>query len=208
MPNDPMADPGVSTDKEIEQELEIVRKNALIESRFREIKDLEKLVQQKNSKIISLEAENVRLKMSRTDKELATDVEGLRKEVGAKDRRLVELDRTIASMKESEKITLHRASELDQKVLTLQNTLGQMQRARDLANASANAAESERLDAVRNFVNVNDRVKTLEARLKVLEPLADAVAKLPPGFVKNYPQLQALQAMLRQPEPKKAKQGK
>jgi hypothetical protein len=119
----------------------------------KENKDLGALVSQKNAQIIKLEAENVRLKMVRTDAELAVQVDGLRKEVGTKDRRLVEVERAVTTMRESEALALRRASEAEQKVRILQATIETMQTARDESERRASASmdavrESERLTAI------------------------------------------------------------
>ena len=107
----------------------------------RDLADLRKLVTEKNARIVRYEAENVRLKLQRTDAELAVLVEALKKEVGTKDRRLVEVERATTVMRDSEVLALRRAAEAEQKVKVLQATLETMQTARDAAERRISAAQ-------------------------------------------------------------------
>jgi plasmid maintenance system antidote protein VapI len=167
------------------------------------------LISSKNAQVTRLEAENLRLKMERTDKELAVQVDGLRREVGQKDRLKIDLERANAALKDSEILTLRRAAGLDQKIVTLQNTLVSMQKARDLAQATQEAAEQARVDAVREMVNSSDKVQKLEERAKAFESLAqmvkkleDTIAKFPPAILKSSKELQAIAAITKKSEQK------
>lgn len=135
----------------------------------RDVKSLTALVSAKNASIIRLETENGRLKMARTDKELSTQVDGLRIEVGKKDRELVDLRRRLDVFVENEKIILRRAANAEQKVAIVQETLVRMQRSRDAAQAETEKHERDRLEAVGNMIAASDRARKAEERLAQLE---------------------------------------
>jgi chromosome segregation ATPase len=157
------------TTKEIQQDIALVALRASLSASQADLAALKSLISSKNVQITRLEAENVRLKMTRTDKELATQVDGLRHEVGRKDRALVDYRRQLNTFLENEKVILHRAAVAEQKVLTVQNTLTTMQRARDAAQLEVEKHERDRLDAVRTMIAAQDRAKTAEARIAELE---------------------------------------
>lgn len=154
-----------------------------------EKRSLENVLQQKNSKVLALEAENVRLKMQRTDKENDALVDALRKEVGAKDKRLVELQRVIDRHVENEKITLARATAAEQQTKAFQQTLAHMQVARDAADAKLDKAEEERLAAVRKMVDAVSVRERLDRKVLALLEIVTAVTKvvplLPPGLLQS-----------------------
>ena len=133
-----------------------------------------------NAKVIRLEAEVIRLRMTRTDKDLTTQVEGLRHEVGRKDREAVDLRRALDTALENGVLTLRRATSAEQKIATLQNTLMTFQKARDAAYAEVEKHDRERLDAVRQMVDAVDRAKKAEARIEELEKKGKPVAKVDP----------------------------
>jgi chromosome segregation ATPase len=154
-----------------EVNLEIQRDAAVEHARSqeRDIKSLRDLVSAKNISIIRLETENGRLKMTRSDKELSTQVDGLRIEVGKKDRELVELRRRIETFVENEKIILRRAASAEAKIVTVQETLVRMQRARDAAQVETEKHDRERLEAVAQMISAADRAQKAEARLAELQ---------------------------------------
>jgi hypothetical protein len=154
----------------------------IIKNLERDNKDLKALVSAKNSSIIKLETENGRLKMTRSDKELVTQVEGLRKEVGLKDRALIDYKRQLDIFLENEKIILRRAANAEQKVVTVQETLVRMQRSRDAAHVEVEKHDRDRLEAVRTMIDASDRAKKAEARVVELEkkPIAKQVPKQDP----------------------------
>lgn len=157
------------TPKEIELELTIVRYSDRVSELAQDLSSAKHLVQSKNTQITRLETENVRLKMARTDQELATQVAGLRTEVGKKDRELVELRRQLAVFTENEKIILRRAAAADAKVATVQETLVRMQRSRDAAQAETEAHDRARAEAVTAMISASDRARKLEERLAAWE---------------------------------------
>lgn len=166
-------------------------------------KNLESLVSQKNAQVVRLEAENVRLKMVRTDKDLQAQADGLRKEVGAKDRELVDLKRQIARFQENEKIQLGRTVAAEQKTVTLQNTLTTMQTARDeserRASASADVArESERLvvEAAARAKTAQDDAKMATKPFERLLTLAEAVVLKSPSLNRNETEVKSFRTAL------------
>jgi hypothetical protein len=167
------------TTKELQHELVIRELNARLEATEANERHLTKLVQSKNEQVIRLEAENLRLRMARTDKELTVQVEGLRKEVGLKDRALVDYKRQLDKFLENEKILLRRTAIAEQKVATVQETLVQMQRSRDAAHDETEVHEKDRLEAVGQMVAASDRARRLEERLAKYEK--PAPAKYVPG---------------------------
>jgi hypothetical protein len=169
----------------------------------REVKDLKGVVSQKNAQVVRLEAENVRLKMQRTDAELAGQVEGLRKEVGIKDRALVDYKRQLAIFIENEKLILARASAAEQKVATLQNTLTAMQVDRDTserraASASDVARESERLvaQAVVKAKDADERARVAVKPYENLLRLAEAVVLKSPSLNRNETEAKSFRTAL------------
>jgi|SRR5689334_8519997 len=134
-----------------------------------EVKSLTDIVRLKNEKLTKLEAENVRLKMQRTDADLAAQVEGLRIEVGKKDRELVELRRDLEKYKENEAIILRRMTEAQEKVKVMQTTMGTFQKARDAADERAKQHDQDRVDALRRMVDAEDRAQKALARVAELE---------------------------------------
>lgn len=157
------------TPKELQQEILLLAVGDRLKATEADLASLKSLVSAKNVQITRLETDNVRLKMLRADKELAVQVEGLRHEVGRKDRELVDLRRKLEAFQENEKITLHRAAVAEQKVATVQNTLVTMQRSRDAAHLKVEEHERDRLEAVRTMVHAQDRAKVAEAKLVELE---------------------------------------
>lgn len=157
------------TTKEIQQDIALVALRASLSAAEADLAALKSLVSSKNVQITRLEAENVRLKMQRTDKELATQVEGLRKEVGLKDRALVDYRRQLDTFTENEKVILRRAAVADAKVVTVQETLVRMQRSHDAAQLETEAHERDRLEAVTAMVAASDRARKLEERLAEIE---------------------------------------
>jgi hypothetical protein len=150
---------------------------------------LGQLVKEKNSKIIALETENARLKMQRTDKENALLVDGLRKEVGARDRKLVELKRVIEKHVDNEKLILVRATIAEQRAATFQNTITLMQAGRDAADAKVDEVEKARLEAIRKMVDaVSAREglnKKISSLLDVITATTKLVSVLPPGLLQS-----------------------
>lgn len=157
------------TTKEVNQEILIVGLNGRINTLESDKVSLGALVSSKNSQITRLEAENLRLKMTRTDKELAVQVEGLRFEVGKKDRESVDLKRKLETFQDNEKIILRRAVAAEQKIVVMQNTMMTMQRGRDAAYLEVEKHDRERLESVRHMVDATDRAKKAEERIKEFE---------------------------------------
>lgn len=155
--------------REVNLEIQLIAAGKIVESLESDKKSLTGVMVQKNAQVVRLEAEVVRLRMTRTDKELQTQVDGLRIEVGKKDRELVELKRAVATFQENEKITLRRATSAEQKIATMQETLTRMQRSRDAAHVEVEKHDRERLDAVGNMMSWADRAKKAEARIAELE---------------------------------------
>ncbi len=173
----------------------------------RTVDSLKALVSEKNTKIIRLEAENVRLKMTRTDKELSTQVDGLRIEVGKKDRELVDLRRQVETFKENERLTLLRATTAEQRTATFQNTLITLQAARDAADAKADQSEADRLTVVRRMVDAIDRCGKLDtqllAQLKIVQAITKVLPLLPPNLSKSSKDVQSLLTLMKNLETKK-----
>jgi len=158
------------TANSIELELTVRRFEGRLAELAGDLRSAKELVSSKNSQIIKLEAENLRLKMTRTDKELSTEVDGLRREVGLKHKELVDLKRRLEVFQDNEKVTLHRAVAAEQKIVIMQTTMTTMQKARDAAHLEVEKHDRERLEAVRNMVDYDDRMKKALARVKELEP--------------------------------------
>jgi chromosome segregation ATPase len=157
------------------------------------------LVSSKNAQITRLEMENVRLKMQRTDKELTLEVAGLRRAAGSRDKELVELNRKIKMLEDSEKLALRRASEAERKSETLRGTLEMMQKSRDRAQGECAMAEQRTQDAIAQGKEAEKRMREAQEQAKeAVKPferllvLADAVIKKSPSLnrneteVKNY----------------------
>ncbi len=157
------------TAKELQQEVLLLAVSDRLKATEADLASLKALVTAKNAQLTRLEAENLRLKMTRTDKDLATQVEGLRKEVGQKDRALVDYRRQLDSFLENEKIILRRAASAEAKVVTVQETLVLMQRSRDAAQAETEAHDRARHEAVSQMVAEADKARKLGERLTELE---------------------------------------
>jgi len=181
------------------------RKIRIFEERLAEIardnRSLEKLVKEKNSRILTIEAENIRLRMLRTDESLRSDVTGLRTEVGKKDRELTELRRVIERLTENEKSLLGRTAAAEQRAATFQSTAVLIQAARDAADEKLEAAEEARLEAVRKMVDAVSKREGLEKRVVDLLGIISSVTKvlplLPPALVKPSKDVQSLLATLK-----------
>jgi chromosome segregation ATPase len=165
------------TTKEINQEILIRALGGKLEATEADLKSLKDAVRVKNEKIVKLEAENIRLKLERTDKELSAQVDGLRTEVSKKDRELVDLKRAVGTLKENEVLLLRRASAAEQKILLQQTTMERMQKSRDAAHAEVEAHEKDRLDAVRKVIDYDDRLKKANVRIAELEGKGKPVAR-------------------------------
>lgn len=163
--------------KEINQEILIRAIGGKLESTEADLKSLQDVVKVKNEKIVRLEAENIRLKLQRTDAELQGQVDGLRIEVGKKDRELVDLKRAIGTLKENEVLLLRRASAAEQKISLQQITMERMQKSRDAAHAEVETHDKDRLDAVRQIVDYDDRLKKANARIVELEGKGKPVSR-------------------------------
>lgn len=157
------------TTKELELELTINR----FQDAFAEVaKEKRSLVDQlkiQSDKVIRLEAQNVGLKMTRTDKELSSQVDGLRIEVGKKDRELVDLKRRLQTLQENEALILRRAASAEEKIRIQQTTMETFQKSRDAAHEAVERHDRERLEAVRTMIEAQDRAKKAEARVAELE---------------------------------------
>lgn len=163
------------TSRELNQAIQLTAIGDRLKSTEADLKSLQDVVRLKNEKVLKLETENVRLKMQRTDAELATQVDALRVEVGKKDRELVDLKKRITTLQENEALILRRASSAEQKISIMQNTMRTMQRARDAAHIEVEKHDRERLDAVRQMVGSEDRAKKAEQRLAEIENKGKAV---------------------------------
>lgn len=165
------------TTQEINRALVIIALNDRLKVLEGDLKSAETRVKLQNDKILKLEAENTRLKMERTDRELTTQVEGLKIEVGKKDRELVDLRRRIGTFEENEAIILRRAAVAEQKTAVMQATIETMQKGRDAACERAEQHDQDRLDAVRKMIDAQDRAKKAEARVAELEKRGKPIAK-------------------------------
>jgi chromosome segregation ATPase len=165
---DPIASAAPTT-QELNQLILIEALNERLKSTEADLRSAEERVKIQNDKILKFEAENVRLKMQRTDAELSKQVDGLRIEVGKKDRELVDLRRRISSLQENEALILRRASTAEEKIKTVQHTMETIQKGRDAAYAETERHDRDRLDAVRQMVAAQDRAQKAEARLAELE---------------------------------------
>jgi chromosome segregation ATPase len=85
----------------------------------------------KGQKIVTLEAEIVRLRMLRTDEQLRGEVDGLREQVSKKDREIARLQKEAARLVEGERAAVVRAQQAEQRTTHFQATLETMQHARD-----------------------------------------------------------------------------
>ncbi len=164
---DPIA--ATSATRALQQELLIAAFGDRIKAAEGDLASAKSLIQEKNKQITRLETENVRLKMERADKELRTQVEGLRTEVGKKDAALVAHKRQIDIFLENEKVILRRAASAEAKVLSVQETLVRMQRSRDAAQAEVEVHDKARIEAVGQMVSAADRARKLEERLAEIE---------------------------------------
>lgn len=159
------------TPSEIQKEILLIAVSDKLKETEADLKSLQDVVKAKNEKVTKLEAENIRLKMERTDKELTSQVEGLRIEVGKKDRELVELRKAVQTFKENEILTLRRVSAAEQKILLQQTTMERMQKSRDAAHAAVEQHDKDRLDAVRTSLDYDDRLKKANAKIADLEKI-------------------------------------
>ena len=167
-----------------------------VANQHRDKTSLEDVLKQKNAKVTALEAENVRLKMQRTDKENDALVDALRKEVGAKDKRIVELQRVIDKHVENEKIILGRAIAAEQRTNTFQQTLAHMQAARDASDAKLDAAEEARLESVRKMVDAVSAREGLDRKILGLLEVVSAVSKVVPLLPSGLLQSRDVRVML------------
>lgn len=158
----------------------------------RDLKSLQGALKVKGEQVIRLEAENVRLKLVRTDEQLSLEVEGLRRAAGTRDRTLVELQRSIDQLKESEALALRRAAEAERKSAAFEGTLRTMQTARDSAQSAVAQAEqrvadalSEAAAAVRRSVDADERAKKATEPFVKLLVLAEAIVKKSPSLNRN-----------------------
>lgn len=159
----------VPTPKEINQALLIEALGDKLKVSEGDLKSLQDAMKVKNDKVIKLEAENIRLKLQRTDAELQGQVDGLRIEVGKKDKELVDLRRRVQTLQDDEASILRRANVADEKVKTMMTTIETMQKGRDAAYAEMERHDKERLDAVRKMVDAVDAAKKAQARVLELE---------------------------------------
>lgn len=167
---DPIAEAMLGpTTKELNQAIQLDAVGKLLKSSEADLRSAEERIKVQNDRILKLEAENLRLKMQRTDAELGKQVDGLRAEVGKKDRETVELRKTIATFRENEAITLRRASVAEEKIKVMMTTIETMQKGRDAAYAQTEQHDRDRLDAVRKMIDAQDRAKRAEARVAELE---------------------------------------
>lgn len=161
--------------KDLNREIQLRAISTRLIETEKDLDEAKKLVSHKNAQITKLETENVRLKMQRTDRELAVQVDALRSEVGKKDRENVELRRRIEALQENEAIILRRAASAEQKVVLMQGTMETFQKSRDKAHLDVEKHDRERLDAVRQMVDAQDRAKKAETKLAELEGRGKAV---------------------------------
>lgn len=168
------------TAKEVELELALKRFQDLMVEKANERRSLENQLKVQSDKVLRLEAEVVRLKMTRTDAQLAAEVDGLRKEVGKKDRETVELrrelDKVRSDWKDTEKILLLRTSTAEDKAATFQRTFQTMQASRDAADTKVAEADRARAEAVTQMIAASDRARKAEERLAALEKKPDPKA--------------------------------
>lgn len=165
------------TSKEINQEILIRTMGGKLTAVESDLKSLQDAVKVKNEKVIKLEAENIRLKLQRTDVELQSQVDGLRVEVGKKDKELVELRRRVEILQGDEASILRRASAAEQKIILMQTTMGTMQKSRDAAHLEVEQHDKDRLEAVRKAIDFEDRLKKANERIAELTGKGKPVAR-------------------------------
>jgi|KBSSwiStaDraftv2_1062776.scaffolds.fasta_scaffold03148_21 chromosome segregation ATPase len=169
----PALPPGLKSEvmspQELNQILIIEALNERLKSVEGDVRSAEERVKLQNDKILRLEAENIRLKMQRTDVELSKQVDGLRTEVGKKDKELVELRRRIDTLQSDQVSILRRATVAEEKIKIFQNTIETIQKGRDAAAEKAEQANQDRLDALRKMVDAEDRAKKAQTRVAELE---------------------------------------
>ena len=177
---DPIAEAMLGpTTKELNQAIQLDAVGKLLKSAETDLKSAGDRVKLQNEKILKLEAENVRLKLQRTDAELTAQVDGLRIEVGKKDRELVDLKRRIQSLQDDEVSILRRANVAEEKIKVMMTTIETMQKGRDAAYAQTEQHDKDRLDAVRKMVDAEDRAKRALARVAELEKKGKPAAPQP-----------------------------
>ncbi len=158
----------------------------------RDLKSLQGALKVKGDQLIRAEAENVRLKLVRTDEQLSLEVEGLRRAAGTRDRTLVDLQRSIDQLKASEALALRRAAEAEKKSALLEGTLRTMQTARDRAQGERAAADQLVADARAEVATADrraaqavlDAAKAIEPFVKLMA-LAEAIVKKSPSLNRN-----------------------
>jgi hypothetical protein len=191
------------TQERIALEIRIVNLTKRAGEAEAEANSLKALVKEKNAQVIRLEAENVRLKMVRTDKELQAQVDGLRKEVGQKDRALVDYKRQLDKFLENEKMILVRAASAEQKVSILQATIATMQTARDVSERRVEAAVCVARDAeAMSAASVERAAKAARDALAATKPfelllkLAEAIVLKSPSLNRNEIEVKSFRTAL------------
>lgn len=154
-------------------------------------------VSRKDSQIAKLQAEEKRLRATRTDEQLQSEVEGLRRAVGAKDKVVIELQRALVTMKQSEAVALRRATEAERKTVMLENTLSTMQTARNVAQEQVARSEGAQRDQVARAEAAEKKCALAEAALKASEKiaaLAGAIVKKSPSLNRNETEVKTFMA--------------
>lgn len=164
--------------------------------------------------VTSLEAEVVRLRMTRTDDQARAEVDRLRAEIGRKDREACHLKTALANAEDRERKSLLRALQAerraDERSESFRATVDAMQSARASAQEKAAVAEGDRVEAVKTMVLASDRAKQAEAKAaglgKIQEQALRALRALP-ASIRRQREVRVLAAMLKEPDPVDGKNG-
>jgi DNA repair exonuclease SbcCD ATPase subunit len=194
--SDPFVKPTYPTTKELNQEAQITALDNRLTAVRADLKSAEDIVRLRNSQITRLEQENLRLKLDRTDTALRAEVVGLRKDVGTKDRRLVELERAIEKLKESEVISLRRAVEAERRVETFATTLATMQKARDVAQELRVSANENFLKASGALDGTTRKLEDVSSQLVVLSAAAEAALRVLSADTKKVKAIVSLEVLV------------
>lgn len=190
--------------KIVNQESIIEALNAKLKETESDLKSLQTAHSLKGQKIVSLEAEIVRLRMLRTDEQLRAEVDGLREQVSKKDKEIDRLVKTLAKRDESEKTLLFRAQEAERRTAAFQATVETMQRARDEAQGTRDRIAADLQKALKEIGDLKEQAKVLATEMLELGRIRDATLKavraLPPGS-KKIREVRVLGALLKEPEP-------
>jgi len=189
-------------------------KGKLIETE-KDLRSLQVAHSLKGQKMISLEAEIVRLRMLRTDEQLRAEVDGLRCAVSKKDQEVSRLSQEISKMQGREKDLLskareaeRRSGEIETRLEAFKETCAVMERNRDVANAVASeekkAAATSKAEAEKAKEQVREALATSVLASRIVSSAERVIALLPSG-VRGLKEVQGFAALL--PKKKKLEKG-